>query len=374
MKTDNYETVLQDILAPAGITLNGDKPWDMQIKDQRFYRNVLRNGSLGLGESYMEGWWDCEEPDAFFARLIPSDPEKKLRKNWRLLLYILRETMLNPGRKSCAFKIGERHYDKGNELFRNMLDKRMIYSCAFWKNAKDLDGAQEAKLELICRKLRLKPGDKVLDIGCGWGGFARYAAERYGVEVVGITVSKEQAALAEELCRGFPVEIRLQDYRDTHGRFDHIVSVGMFEHVGYKNYRTYMKKVHDCLKDDGLFLLHSIGRSTTQAALDPWLEKYIFPNSFIPSMKQIDISIDGLFTVENVHNFGFYYDATLVSWFNNFHSNWEKLRHTYDERFYRLWKYYLLSSAGSFRTRELQIFQCVLSKKGVPGGYEPVYL
>ncbi|MFI5295104.1 MAG: cyclopropane fatty acyl phospholipid synthase [Thermodesulfovibrionales bacterium] len=370
--SDKSKAAIKEILSQAGITVGGDMPWDIQVADKRFYHRVLREGSLGLGESYMDGWWDCEELDTFLAKLLPINPEEKIKADWRLLLHAIGEVIFNHGRKSRAFHVGEGHYDKGNELFRNMLDKRMVYSCAYWKDAKDLDSAQEAKLELICRKLGLKPGDRVLDIGCGWGSFARYAAENYGTEVVGITVSKEQLSLAKELCRGLPVELRLQDYRDIDERFDHVVSVGMFEHVGRKNYRTYMEKVRQCLKDDGLFLLHCIGSKVSFMAGDPWLGKYIFPNSLIPSMKQISISLEGLFTVENVQNFGFYYDATLTSWFRNFHNNWDNIKDLYDGRFYRMWKYYLLSSAGAFRCRSLQVWQFVLSPSGVKGGYKTI--
>ena len=269
-------------------------------------------------------------------------------------------------------RIGEHHYDKGNDLYKAMLDKRLTYTCGYWKKAKTLDQAQEAKLDLVCKKLNLKPGQKILDIGCGWGSFAKYAAEKYKVKVVGITVSKEQIAFAKKLCKGLPIEIRLQDYRDIREKFDHIVSLGMFEHVGVKNYRKYMKVVHRCLKDDGLFLLHTIGRNKSLTTSDPWAEKYIFPNSMLPSIKQIGESIEELFVMEDWHNFGTDYDKTLMAWFTNFRKNWNKIKKNYDERFYRMWKYYLLASAGLFRARKGQLWQIVLSKKGVPKGYNSI--
>jgi cyclopropane-fatty-acyl-phospholipid synthase len=371
MAGDRFQRVIEGLLSPAGITINGGNPWDIRVMDERFYQRVVREGSLGCGEAYTDGWWDCDRLDEFFARIMPTRPEAKVNKKQSLVRSALSSAVLNPYRKSKAFQVGERHYDIGNDLFRNMLDKRMVYSCAYWKDAETLDKAQEAKLDLICRKLDLRPGDRILDIGCGWGGFAKYAAEHYRVEVVGITVSKEQALLGSEWCRGLPVEIRLQDYRDMDGKYDHIVSVGMFEHVGFRNYRTFMKKVHQCLNDTGLFLLHTIGDEASQGRLDPWMEKYIFPNSFIPAMKQIAASAEGLFVLEDVHNIGFHYDATLTSWYKNFDSNWDKLRERYDQKFYRMWKYYLLSSAGTFRARCLQVWQFVFSKKGAPGGYDP---
>lgn len=372
MAVKKLEDIVQEILTPAGITLNGDKPWDIRIRNDMFYQRVMRDGSLGLGEAYMDEWWECEHLDDFFAKIMPTQPRDRIKKNWRLLLQTFGEVILNSGRKSKAFQIGEKHYDLGNELFKAMLDRRMVYSCAYWKDSKNLDDAQEAKLDLICRKLFLKHGDKILDIGCGWGGLERFAAEKYRVEVVGITVSKEQVSLGRKLCKGLPIEIRFQDYREIDEKFDRIVSVGMFEHVGYKNYRTYMEKVHNCLKDEGLFLLHTIGDDISNVAVDPWIGKYIFPNSLIPSMKQISASIEGLFIVEDIHNIGFDYDATLLSWFKNFNDNWDKLKGLYDRRFYRMWKYYLLSSAGTFRARCMQVWQIVFSKKGISVGYNPI--
>ncbi|UCG31034.1 MAG: cyclopropane fatty acyl phospholipid synthase [candidate division WOR-3 bacterium] len=369
---DKLKKTANELLSLAGVEINGTNPWDIQVHNDNFYHRVLSGGSLGLGESYMDAWWDCEELDEFFYRIIRADLERKVRMNWRLLLKALAARVFNLQSRRRAYQVGEKHYDLGNDLFKNMLDERLVYSCAYWKNARSLDEAQENKLDLICQKIGLKPGMRVLDVGCGWASFAKYAAEKYGTEVVGITVSKEQVELGKEMCMGLPVQIRLQDYRDINETFDHVVSVGMFEHVGYKNYRTFMKFVHKCLKDDGLLLLHTIGFNISVKTPEPWTNKYIFPNGLLPSIKQIAASIEGLFVMEDWHNFSADYDRTLMAWHRNFERNWDKIKSNYGERFYRMWKYFLLSSAGAFRARKNQLWQVVLSKRGMSGGYTSI--
>ena len=364
----SFKQQIQTLLVDADVKIDGSRPWDIKVYNEKLYRRVLSQGSLGLGEAYMDGWWDCDELDEFFCKIYSAGLDEKI-KDWKILIQHLKACILNLQSRSRAFHIGEHHYDMGNGLYKAMLDKRMVYSCACWKDVEMLDQAQEAKLDLVCKKIGLKKGEKILDIGCGWGGFARYAAEKYGAEVVGMTVSKEQVKLGKELCRGLPVEIRLQDYRSVNEKFDHIVSLGMIEHVGYKNYRKFMKVVHRCLKNDGLFLLHTIGSNTSVKNTDIWIAKYIFPNSMIPSVKQLGTSFEGLFVVENWENYGTHYDKTLMAWFENFDKNWSNLNHIHDERFYRMWKYYLLASAGSFRARVNQLWQIALSKKGVKKGY-----
>lgn len=368
----NLKENIEKILSLADIKINGNRARDIQVHDDRFYRRVFAQGSLGLGESYMDGWWDAEALDQFFFKILAAGLDRKVRDHRGLALAVLKARLLNLQRPSQAFKIGEHHYDLGNELFTAMLDQRLVYSCGYWQHAANLDEAQEAKLDLICRKLGLTRGMRVLDIGCGWGSFAKYAAQKYGVGVVGITVSREQAELARHLCKGLNVEIHLQDYRNVAGEFDGAVSVGMFEHVGYKNYRKFMQFVHRILKGNGLFLLHTIGGNQSVRTTDPWIAKYIFPNSMLPSIKQIGAAIEGLFVMEDWHNFGAHYDRTLLAWFENFRRNWDKLKSHFDERFFRIWKYYLLSCAGSFRARRNQLWQIVLSKKGMPGGYQSI--
>lgn len=370
MSENKYKSLVRELLSLAEIEINGSNPWDIQVHDERFYKRVITEVELGLGESYMDGWWDVEKLDEMIYRIVRTDLQNKVKRNLKIALQLAGFYLINMQSRRRAFIIGEQHYDLGNDLFKNMLDKRMNYSCAYWKNANNLDEAQENKLDLICRKLYLKPGMKVLDIGCGWGAFGKYAAEKYGVEVVGITVSKEQVALGKELCKGLPVELRLQDYRDINEKFDRIVSVGMIEHVGYKNYRTYFKVAERNLKDDGLFLLHTIGEVRSTKSTDAWTHKYIFPNGMLPSIAQLAKSVENLFVIEDLHNFGADYDKTLMAWFNNFNSKWDNIKNKYSERFYRIWKYFLLSSAGAFRARNKnQLWQIVLSKNGVPGGY-----
>ena len=372
MKVDKSKDTSEKILSLAGIKINGNNSWDIRVHNEGFYQRVLAQGSLGLGESYMDGWWDCDKLDEFFYRVLRSQIESKVRHSRALLFEILLAKVFNMQSKKRAFQIGEKHYDLGNELFQNMLDKRMVYSCAYWKDSHTLDAAQESKLDLICQKLGLQRGMKVLDIGCGWGSFARYAAEKYGADVTGITVSREQAEFGKTLYRGLPVEIRLQEYRDVSDQFDHIVSVGMIEHVGYKNYRTYMEVARRCLKDGGLFLLHTIGGNKSVAAVDPWINRYVFPNGMLPSIKQLGSAIEGLFVMEDWHNFSADYDKTLMAWHGNLEKHWNKIKSNYDERFHRMWRYYLLSCAGAFRARGNQLWQIVLSKEGIIGGYKSI--
>ena len=368
MPVNNFRYKVERLLSFADVKIDGDRPWDLQVHNEDLYARILAKGSLGLGESYMDGWWDCNRLDEFFNRILRAKLDERV-KPWSELFGILKAKLFNSQKLSRAFQIGQHHYDIGNNLYRHMLGERLIYSCGYWENASTLDEAQEAKLDLVCRKLDLQPGMHVLDIGCGWGGTAKFAAERYQVEVVGITVSEEQARFGKELCQGLPVEIRLQDYRALEGAFDRILSLGMFEHVGYKNYVTFMRSVNSYLKDGGLFLLHTIGGYRSVTRNDPWIERYIFPNSMLPSARQICAAAEGLLILEDWHSFGADYDKTLMHWFRNFHNNWDTLKEEYDERFYRMWKYYLLSLAGSFRARINQLWQIVLSPEGIPGGY-----
>lgn len=356
----------------ADIAIDGKRPWDIRVKDPRFYEAVFSGGSLALGESYMQGWWECQDLNQFFFRLLRHGIDRSYCRKIPELFGKARALLLNRQSKSRAFEIGERHYDAGNDLFELMLDPYMTYSCGYWRNAETLEQAQEAKLDLICHKLNLSPGMRLLDIGCGWGSLALYAARHYGVEVVGLTVSEEQARFARKRCTGLPIDIRLQDYRDLTGSFDAIASVGMFEHVGYKNYRTFMQVIQRSLRPEGLFLLHTIGSNSTVHSCDPWFDKYIFPNGMLPSIRQIGAAIEFTFIMEDWQNLGIDYEKTVLSWYHNFENNWDRIKRSYGERFYRMWRYYLLSIAGGFRARYIQVWQIVLAPQTNVNGYRSV--
>jgi cyclopropane-fatty-acyl-phospholipid synthase len=358
----NPEGFVRELLEKAGIEVGGSAPHDIIVHDKRFYARVARDGALGLGESYIDGWWDSPSIDQMITRIHLARLPDRIRKNWKFIAAVLKARLLNLQSRKRAFQIGEHHYDVGNDLYKAMLDKRMAYTCAYWKDAKTLDEAQEVKLDLVCRKLGLREGMRVLELGCGWGSFAKYAAEKYGVAVTGYTVSKEQIALGRELCAGLPVDLRLEDYRNAEGTYDRVLSIGIMEHVGYKNYRTYMQVVDRCLAPDGVSLIHTIGSSTSEPTSDPWTQKYIFPNGHLPSVAHLAAAMEGLFVLEDFHNFGPHYDPTLMAWHRNFTEAWPQLRAQYDDRFFRIWTYYLLMSAAAFRARYIHLFQLVMTR------------
>jgi len=368
IQDNQWYRIVSEMLSSADIRINGNRPFDLKVKNTDFYKRVLQEGSLGLGESYMDGWWECERLDIFFQRVLRAGLEDKLPRHFKDTLRIAAARILNLQSRKRAWIVGKEHYDLGNDLFTLMLDPYMQYSCGYWKDATTLEEAQEAKLKMICDKLQLKPGLRLLDIGCGWGGLSEYAARHYGVSVVGVTISAEQQKLAQDRCEGLDVTILLQDYRDLNDQFDRRVSVGMFEHVGPKNYQTYFNVAKRNIKPDGIFLLHTIGSNKTDLSVDPWIDKYIFPNGCLPSIQQIAHTSESLFVMEDWHNIGADYDRTLMAWHARFHQHWPPLAERYGDRFHRMFTYYLNACAGAFRARDIQLWQVVFSPQGVDGG------
>ena len=365
----SLESKYQKILAKGDIEINGTRAWDIKVNNPKLWRHVLLKGELGFGEAYMAGWFDVEHLDEFFYRLTRFVIREINMTNVSSMFLKFISNILNLQTTKRAFKVGKAHYNIGNNLYKKMLGTTMIYTCGYWKNANSLEESQEAKFHLIAKKLMLKPGMSVLDIGCGFGSMMAFLAKEYDVKVLGITVSKEQEYYINRNYKAPSVKVKVMDYRSIRGKFDRIYSLGMFEHVGYKNYKTYMKVCSKALKSDGLMLLHTIGDSVSNYNTNPWIEKYIFPNSMIPSLSQISKSAEGVFVIEDVQNFGYDYYKTLLAWYKNFNHNWQFLKAKYDDTFYRMWSYYLLSCAGAFRGRYLQLFQVVMSPNGIEGRY-----
>lgn len=363
-----FRFLLEHFLKRADIRVNGDRFWDMQVHDERVFKEVVMRGSLGLGESYMHGWWDCGDLEEFFQRLLSARLDRIGNVSPVFIARYLRDHLTNPASRARSVETAKAHYDLGNDFFAKMLGESKMYTCAYVppKN-RTLDDAQIRKLDLVCRKLKLRPGHRVLDIGCGWGSFAKFAAERYGAFVTGITISKEQAEFARELCHGLPVVVKVQDYRDCDGRFDRIVSLGMFEHVEPQNYGDYFACIERCLAPGGISLLHTIGKKEGGATSDPFIRKYVFPQGIVPGEKGLRAAIEDRFHILDWHRFGSWrYAWTLCEWHRNFSRSWPELKEEYgpklDGEFERMWRYYLLSCAGAFSAARMDVWQIVMAK------------
>jgi cyclopropane-fatty-acyl-phospholipid synthase len=369
------ERFAKRILEGTGVAIDGPNPWDIRVNDPRFYRAIFFRQALGAGESYMKGWWDCDQLDEAVFRLIRSGADRGLRHRWLRPLSYLANLILN---RQHSRKELQHPYEDRTDLLDCMLGETKAYSGAYWRDAETLDQAQRNKFDLICRKLELGPQHHVLDIGCGYGGFARFAAERYGCRVTGVNTSLEQVAYAKRWCESLPVEVIHGDFRDPDVynpddiRYDRVVSVGQFEHVGPKNYRAYFELVRKQLQDDGLFLLQTVGKNESTNSFDPWFDKYVLPDIILPSLQHLTRAMEGILVIEDLHNFGADYDKTARAFHRNCEANWSKLGKKYDETFRRMWTYYLLAGAGTFRARDMQLWQIVTSKQGLVDGYRSV--
>ncbi len=370
-RASEAESIVRELFELADIQINGTRnaPGDITVHDPRFYERTLRDASVGFGESYMEEWWETDALDTTIDKIMRANLKQKIQGSWKLKALTVKAVLLNLQAKTRSGASVEAHYDIGNDLYTRMLDERMVYTCAYYgSGAKTLQEAQNAKLDLVARKVGLQPGMRVLDLGCGWGGMASWAAEKYGCSVIGVTLSKDQVALGNEMWgpkgKKLDVELRLCDYRDVQGTFDRVISIGMMEHVGPKNHRDMLSVMHARLKDDGVALIHTIGNNRSLRHGTPFIEKYIFPNAVAPSLSQMTRAMEGLFVPEDMHNIGPDYDPTLMAWWDNFDRTYSEISHRYDRRFYLMWKFYLMAAAGASRSRDGQLYQVVMTKTG----------
>ncbi|RYF28984.1 MAG: cyclopropane fatty acyl phospholipid synthase [Chloroflexi bacterium] len=369
------EKTVNELLKHADIEIGGSRPHDIQIHNNDLYARVLRDRELGLGESYMDGWWTSERPDQTIVKLLTADLGSKIKPNAAMIASaaatLAKSKLSNSYTLARSKKNAEFHYNIGNDLYELMLDPYMQYTCGYWKGAKNLAQAQENKLKLVCEKLKLKKGMTILEMGCGWGGFSEYAARNYGVKVTAVNTSSEQVKIARERTKGLDVKIVHKDYREVTGQFDRVVSIGMLEHVGLKEYPAFFKQCNELLKPGGIMLHHTIGCNTPQTTASfSWLGKYIFPGGYVPTMFEVLEPAQKYFAIEDVQNIGPDYDKTLLAWHQNFTKNYSKISDKYDEKFYKMWEYYLLMCAAGFRTRNTHLWQFVMTRHEVSERYD----
>ncbi len=346
----------------------------MRLTDPKLYRTLVFNAELAAGEAYMDGTMRFEEGSTLrdFLTLfsinrlsLGSYPIQKILRAVKMRFRKRQQS----NRKGQAQRNVAHHYDLGNEFYKLFLDRNMLYSCAYFRDPDDtLEEAQRNKLRLLAAKLCLKPGMKVLDIGCGWGDLALYLAQLEDVEVLGVTLSKEQQALAsrraEDAGLSHRVRFELRDYRDVGETFDRIVSVGMFEHVGVHHYDEFFKKLNALMADDGLAVLHSIGHMSPPGMASAWLRKYIFPGAYSPALSEVfEVVEQNSLWVTDLEFLRVHYATTLAHWAQRFENNRDKVVALYDERFARMWEFYLISAEMMFRTGSQLVFHMQLSRK-----------
>ncbi|MBW9063192.1 class I SAM-dependent methyltransferase [Rhizobium herbae] len=345
----------------------------MRLTDPKLYRTLVFNSELAAGEAYMDGTLRFEDGSSLrdFLTLFSINRlalgSYPIQKALRAIKMRFRKRQQSNVKGEAQRNVAH-HYDLGNEFYKLFLDEHMLYSCAYFREPQEtLEQAQRNKLRLLAAKLCLRPGMKVLDIGCGWGDLALYLAQLEAVEVLGVTLSKEQQALATQRAKdaGLDGRVRfeLRDYRDVNEPFDRIVSVGMFEHVGVHHYDEFFKKLNALMPDDGLAVLHSIGHMSPPGMASAWLRKYIFPGAYSPALSEVfEVVEKNSLWVTDLEILRIHYATTLKHWGDRFEKNRDKVIEMYDERFARMWEFYLISAEMMFRTGSQMVFHMQLSR------------
>lgn len=356
-----------------GSSADGAPNVTMKLTDPKLYRALFLNPELHAGEAYMDGRMSFPGSSlrdfltlfSINRRALKQHPMQKVfQRGSRAFKRVQQYNPVGKAEQNVAH-----HYDIGNALYELFLDEGMFYSCAYFRDESDtLEQAQINKCRLIAAKLQLKPGMQVLDIGCGWGGLAMYLARIANVEVLGVTLSKEQLALAKQRAKAAGLDSRVRfellDYRKLNQKFDRIVSVGMFEHVGVAHYGEFFSKINELMSDDGIMLLHSIGKMSPPGTASPWLRKYIFPGAYSPALSEVFPAVENnQLWVTDLEFLRLHYATTLVHWHARFDANRDKIKAMYDERFCRMFEFYLISAEMMFRTGAQEVFHMQLARK-----------
>lgn len=358
----------------AGITIGGHAAHDLRVLDPSFFRRIAMNPAYELGQTYVDGLWECDAIDRMMTKLLAAGVGQSFEHGRQFFVRSLVAKAHNLQSRLRAKIVIDRHYDLGDELFAAMLDESMAYTCAIFETPEtSLADAQQAKMRVLCNKLELASGETFLDIGCGWGGLLDHAARVNGARVTGITISKNQHATATERVRHHPgASVRLMDYRDLPKqgeRYAKVAAVEMIEAVGPKNYETFFRSVHDVMEPGGRFVLQCFISHRSVYVCNEWFDRHIFPNGVSPSLAFLSRASESTFGAPSViEDIGLHYDPTLMAWNDNFEAAYPSLvRYGYDERFRRMWRFYLTSLAGVFRAKHLRCYQIVYEKPGHRG-------
>ncbi len=355
--------LVERALRRADVRIDGDRPHDIRVLDPRFYGDVLRRGSLGFGECYVRRWWDADDVEELAFRLIRSGVYS-LSSAVPGLPRDLRDMFANQQTRRLATRVADEHYSMGNDVFFAFLGGVRNYSCGIFDGDADLDAAQTRKLAKISSLLDLRPGERLLDVGGGWGELSRHAAAAHGCEVTHVNLSDEQIRHASALCTDLSVRVEKRDWRDVEGRFDKIAVIAMLTHVGPKNYRRFMQRMHDRLEPGGLMLIETVGTRHAAVRCEAWLDKYIFPGGVVPTRRQILGAADGLFDETRFESSGEHYVQTLRCWQENFERNWTDLSSRYDEERRRIFNYFFQSIGGAFRAGYVDHWHILLRRTG----------